>query len=47
MVVDHALEALDIGHGRTISSTGHVDPLALAHALVGEVGIRRRPNLGW
>jgi hypothetical protein len=31
-VVDHALESLDVGHSRTISSTGHVDPLALAHA---------------
>ena len=29
-VVDHALESLDVGNSRTISSTGRVDPLALA-----------------
>jgi hypothetical protein len=31
-VSDHALESLDVGHNRTISPKGHVDPLALAHA---------------
>ena len=31
-LLDHALEALDAGHDRTISPPGHVDPLALAHA---------------
>ncbi len=31
-VVDHALESLDVGHSRTISSSGHAGPLVLAHA---------------
>jgi hypothetical protein len=47
-VVDHALESLDVGHSGTISSTGHVDPRAPAHAAVGGMDIRRgRPSLGW